>query len=419
LLPSRDTAQKAFDRGDLDQKTLITVRLPSGGRETWPASDIPQFADILRLEQPEVVNDDITAITDADGREAMARKPVEGTVTTDYPHSETSVVSTIPKKSSKRNPPELLPNHTKDYSKREIVEEDSASSNPHDDAALPVAKIVGVVLTALLALPVLTFVFDSNETAMSDGSGVTAVTETEAAENSTNAAAAASSDSLTATSTDNSAATSSDRSLDAEIAPTGGVMPYDGNIQDSCSEMQGFERVICQSPELKSKDRQVRTAWYSAQQRMAQTAEVVEPLSQILRRIGSCSSRSCALSAYATEISRLENTSPQNVASTQPAEAPQYAEAKPRGNLGNWANTNDYPARALQQEREGTTGFRVTIGIDGRVIECRVTQSSGHDDLDAATCNNVKRRARFEPAVRNGEKVEGSYSNKVRWRVPR
>jgi protein TonB len=102
-----------------------------------------------------------------------------------------------------------------------------------------------------------------------------------------------------------------------------------------------------------------------------------------------------------------------------PAPAGPTSEAKPRGNPGNWANTNDYPSRALQQEREGTTGFRVTIGIDGRVTECVVTQSSGHDDLDAATCSNVKRRARFEPAVRNGEKVQGSYSNRVRWQIPK
>lgn len=102
-----------------------------------------------------------------------------------------------------------------------------------------------------------------------------------------------------------------------------------------------------------------------------------------------------------------------------PPPAGPSSEAKPRSNPGNWANTNDYPSRALQQEREGTTGFRVTIGIDGRVIDCTVTQSSGHDDLDAATCSNVKRRARFEPAIRNGEKVQGTYSNRVRWQIPK
>jgi periplasmic protein TonB len=93
--------------------------------------------------------------------------------------------------------------------------------------------------------------------------------------------------------------------------------------------------------------------------------------------------------------------------------------AKPRGNPSNWANTNDYPSRALQQEREGTTGFRVTIGTNGRVIDCSVTQSSGHADLDEATCKNIERRARFTPALRNGEPVQGSYSNRVRWQIPK
>lgn len=102
-----------------------------------------------------------------------------------------------------------------------------------------------------------------------------------------------------------------------------------------------------------------------------------------------------------------------------PPPAGETKSAKPRGNPGNWANTNDYPSRALQQEREGTTGFSVTIGTDGRVIDCQVTQSSGHADLDAATCTNVKRRARFEPALRGGQPVQGSYSNRVRWEIPK
>ena len=102
-----------------------------------------------------------------------------------------------------------------------------------------------------------------------------------------------------------------------------------------------------------------------------------------------------------------------------PPPAGPTSEAKPRGNVSNWANANDYPVRAQQQEREGVTGFRVTIGIDGRVVDCTVTQSSGHADLDAATCTNIKRRARFEPAVRNGEKVQGSYANKIRWELPK
>ncbi len=92
----------------------------------------------------------------------------------------------------------------------------------------------------------------------------------------------------------------------------------------------------------------------------------------------------------------------------------------PKGNPANWATTNDYPTRALREEREGTTSFRVTVGPDGRVTGCSVTSSSGSPDLDDATCANVTRRARFNPATDGeGQPTTGSYSNRVRWVIPK
>lgn len=94
--------------------------------------------------------------------------------------------------------------------------------------------------------------------------------------------------------------------------------------------------------------------------------------------------------------------------------------ASPRGNPGSWATPNDYPARALREERAGTTRFRVTIGPDGRVTDCQVTGSSGHADLDEATCKNVTRRARFKPALDSaGNPISDTYSNAVRWEIPK
>lgn len=94
--------------------------------------------------------------------------------------------------------------------------------------------------------------------------------------------------------------------------------------------------------------------------------------------------------------------------------------ASPRGNPGSWATTNDYPARALREERAGTTRFRVTIGPDGRVTNCEITGSSGHADLDEATCKNVSRRARFKPALDSaGNPISDTYSNAVRWEIPK
>lgn len=93
--------------------------------------------------------------------------------------------------------------------------------------------------------------------------------------------------------------------------------------------------------------------------------------------------------------------------------------AQPKGNPANWATTNDYPTRALREERAGTTGFRVTVGPDGKVTSCSVTSSSGSPDLDEATCSNVTRRGRFAPATDGeGNPTTGSYSNRIRWVIP-
>lgn len=91
----------------------------------------------------------------------------------------------------------------------------------------------------------------------------------------------------------------------------------------------------------------------------------------------------------------------------------------PKGNPGQWANTNDYPPVALQKQMEGTTGFRLTVGPDGRVTECQIASSSGSSELDQATCANVLRRARFDPALdAQGKPISGTYSNRVRWQIP-
>jgi periplasmic protein TonB len=98
----------------------------------------------------------------------------------------------------------------------------------------------------------------------------------------------------------------------------------------------------------------------------------------------------------------------------------QPKQPSPKGNPANWATTNDYPTRALREEREGTTSFRVSVGPDGRVTGCSVTSSSGSPDLDDATCANVTRRARFNPATDGeGQPTNGSYSNRVRWVIPK
>lgn len=113
---------------------------------------------------------------------------------------------------------------------------------------------------------------------------------------------------------------------------------------------------------------------------------------------------------------------PVAVPAPPPPPAPRFqpTAARPKGNPGNWATTNDYPSRALREEREGTTGFRLTIGPDGKVVDCTVTRSSGSSDLDEAACSNIRRRARFDPAKDgDGNPTTGSYSSSVRWVIPK
>ena len=93
--------------------------------------------------------------------------------------------------------------------------------------------------------------------------------------------------------------------------------------------------------------------------------------------------------------------------------------ARPVGRPSAWVTSNDYPARDLREGNAGVTGFLLSIGSDGRVLACTVTATSGYPGLDRATCDNLTRRARFEPAIDgSGAKVAGTYSNNIRWVIP-
>jgi len=102
------------------------------------------------------------------------------------------------------------------------------------------------------------------------------------------------------------------------------------------------------------------------------------------------------------------------------AEAEQPGEAMvPATNPGSWVTNDDYPAAAMRDEREGTTGFRLTISADGLPEQCDVTAPSGHPDLDAATCRLLMERARFKAGRdARGMRVGGTYSNRIRWQIP-
>jgi protein TonB len=93
--------------------------------------------------------------------------------------------------------------------------------------------------------------------------------------------------------------------------------------------------------------------------------------------------------------------------------------AKPKGNPASWVTDADYRSRWIREEMSGTARFTLSIDASGRVGECTITRSSGHAELDAATCRLIERRARFEPARDpEGNAVAGSYSNAINWKIP-
>jgi protein TonB len=100
--------------------------------------------------------------------------------------------------------------------------------------------------------------------------------------------------------------------------------------------------------------------------------------------------------------------------------APSQARGARTKNERSWASRiqENYPARALREEIEGTVGVRVTVTPDGRATGCSVTASSGSDILDAAACAGMERYARFDPALDNaGNPTNGSYSTRITYKL--
>lgn len=102
-----------------------------------------------------------------------------------------------------------------------------------------------------------------------------------------------------------------------------------------------------------------------------------------------------------------------------PPPPPTLARAPRPIDPGTWVTPDDYPVGALATNQQGVVGFRVQVGVDGAVSECAVTAPSGWPLLDEMTCALIALRARFTPATNaRGDRVRGSYSNRIRWQMP-
>ena len=102
--------------------------------------------------------------------------------------------------------------------------------------------------------------------------------------------------------------------------------------------------------------------------------------------------------------------------------APSKARAATPDGQGRWAARiqENYPARAIRDETEGTVGVRVTISPQGRVTSCSVTGSSGSSVLDEAACDGMTRYARYNPALDDaGNPTTGQASTRIVYQLSR
>jgi protein TonB len=72
--------------------------------------------------------------------------------------------------------------------------------------------------------------------------------------------------------------------------------------------------------------------------------------------------------------------------------------------LGGYQVKPRYPESARRRGIEGTTLLKIYVNDKGRVEEVLVERSAGHEDLDAAAMEAVK-KWRFDPARRDNQPV--------------
>lgn len=86
--------------------------------------------------------------------------------------------------------------------------------------------------------------------------------------------------------------------------------------------------------------------------------------------------------------------------------------------LSGGIDPDDYPRSAIQRRAQGKTFVRFTVLPNGRVRDCRVTRSSGHRDLDAATCPLLERRLRYRPARdATGQPIAAAIDGQQDWEL--
>jgi len=90
--------------------------------------------------------------------------------------------------------------------------------------------------------------------------------------------------------------------------------------------------------------------------------------------------------------------------------------ARPVSDPQKWLRSADYPKSMLSELRTGLVQFRLAIEPDGSISDCTIQQSTNPEDFSRTTCDLIKRRARFEPALdAAGQPIRSYWRGAVRW----
>jgi protein TonB len=108
--------------------------------------------------------------------------------------------------------------------------------------------------------------------------------------------------------------------------------------------------------------------------------------------------------AATTAISPPPPPKPQApVAVAPPPPPPPPSPAQPT--TSHAVTADDYPPVSIRLQEQGKVAIKYTVGPDGAVRDCAVTQSSGKVRLDDAACAMVKKKWKFKPATQDGKPV--------------
>jgi protein TonB len=102
----------------------------------------------------------------------------------------------------------------------------------------------------------------------------------------------------------------------------------------------------------------------------------------------------------------------------EPFEVP-AVRAVPLRPLASLVRPSDYPAEARRARQQGQAAMILSVGPDGRVVDCVVPPASVSQALAEATCRIMVERARFRPARdAAGNPVPDLIPGAVEWMLP-